>query len=91
MAIFRRKVDLPALGALLFATDAFSQSPVTRYGLVDDGVRCANNHGGRFEANTQNGALGGSDWGLLGAEDIGSVLKDIFRLGTFSDRVPDVA
>lgn len=59
---------------------AHAQSSVTLYGTVDDGIQYANNVGGHYQVNMQNGALGSSKWGLLGTEDIGGKTTVIFRL-----------
>ncbi|WP_213762394.1 porin [Caballeronia sp. dw_19] len=67
-----------ALGAVAGAANA--QSSVTLYGIVDDGIQYSTNQGGHSEINMQSGALGASNWGLTGAEDIGDGVKVVFRV-----------
>ncbi|SEJ91918.1 porin [Paraburkholderia diazotrophica] len=79
---------------LLFAACslAHAQSSVTLYGIVDLGITYANSVQTGTVAGKHNGAsqiamadghssgLGGSRWGLRGAEDLGGGLKAIFVL-----------
>lgn len=82
------------LGLLLLgmaATRAHAQSSVTLYGLIDEGLMYSNSsqtgtvggvHRGASQWAMMDGAsgIGGSRWGLQGAEDLGAGLKAIFTL-----------
>jgi predicted porin len=74
----KKLIFAASIGAFSAAT--FGQSSVTLYGTVDDGVQYVNNAGGRYLVNAQQGGLGSSKWGLIGAEDIGGGTKVIFRI-----------
>jgi predicted porin len=71
-----------AAALVLFAPNAFAQSSVTLYGIVDTTVRYlsnadANNSG---QIAMGEGVESPSRWGLKGAEDLGGGLSAVFRL-----------
>lgn len=81
MRDLKRAGLVSAVGALLSA-NAFAQSSVTLYGLVDQSIRYtsnadASNHG---RVQLTNGAITNSRWGLRGVEDLGNNLQAIFQL-----------
>lgn len=59
---------------------AFSQTSVTLYGVIDEGLGFTNNSGGSQAWQFQSGWVAGSRWGLKGAEDLGAGLKAIFTI-----------
>jgi predicted porin len=59
---------------------AFSQSSVTLYGVIDAGLTYANNSGGHSVYQMEDSEIGGDRWGLLGLEDLGGGIKAIFQL-----------
>lgn len=68
---------------LAFSTPALSQTSVTLYGLIDNGINYLNNAHGKTLWSMQDGALTGiygSRWGLLGEEALGGGLSAIFRI-----------
>jgi len=67
----------------LVASNAFADSSVTLYGVIDQGVDYTNNSGGHSLVHVQDGTYDGvygSRWGLKGREDLGAGLSAIFRL-----------
>ncbi|MBN3846606.1 MULTISPECIES: porin [Burkholderiaceae] len=86
---------LPAVVALAtigYSAQAFAQSSVTLYGLIDAGInftsnvqtaRPASGPQGNHQYSFQDGATGGirgSRWGIRGVEDLGGGLKAVFVL-----------
>jgi predicted porin len=82
-----------ASAALLATGNAFAQSTVTLYGLIDVGINYANNAqvgrnangtlaGKRLISMSDGSARGitGSRWGLRGSEDLGGGLSAIFTI-----------
>ncbi|WP_321936320.1 porin [Paraburkholderia sp. J8-2] len=70
-----------ALALTGFATQAFAQSSVTLYGLIDTGFQYTHNSGGKSsQIAMSSGNLSGSRWGLTGSEDLGGGLKTIFTI-----------
>jgi predicted porin len=68
----------------LAANNAYAQSSVTLYGIIDQGLMFVNNVGGpaggkRFTLDSTNG-INGSRWGMTGKEDLGGGLRAIFTL-----------
>lgn len=59
---------------------AWSQSSVTLYGLLDNGVTYVTNAGGGHQALEQSSIMRGNRWGFVGQEDLGGGLSAIFRL-----------
>jgi predicted porin len=75
------KKQLFALAAgSMFSCAVFSQSNVTLYGIIDEGVNYNSNAGGERLYNLSSGVLNGSRWGLKGREDLGGGLAAIFTL-----------
>ncbi len=68
------------LPLMLLSSSAFSQSTVTLYGVIDEGVDYTSNSGGHAVFDLQSGYLQGSRWGLIGAEDLGGGMKALFQL-----------
>lgn len=68
--------------AMLFlgAQAAHAQGSVILYGIVDEGLTYSSNQKGSSTVQLQSGKLGGSRWGLRGAEDLGNGLSAIFNL-----------
>jgi len=65
------------------ASNAFADSSVTLYGVIDQGLDYTNNSGGKSLVHMQDGTFDGplaSRWGLRGQEDFGGGLSAIFRL-----------
>jgi predicted porin len=87
-----KKRHLIFLAAPLVICNAYAQSSITLYGLLDVGLQYANSvqtsrtgshlNGGSQLALTDGHATGlsGSRWGLRGSEDLGDGLKAIFVL-----------
>lgn len=67
------------IGALVSA-EAFGQSSVALDGVVDDAFTYVSNQRGHSNFYLSQGNLQASKFGFLGAEDIGSGTKAIFRL-----------
>lgn len=73
--------------ALAAAAPAFAQSSVTLYGIVDTGIGYLSNSSslgsvrdGHSKVYMNQGVWSGSQFGLLGSEDLGGGTKAIFRL-----------
>ncbi|KWU23799.1 porin [Caballeronia zhejiangensis] len=62
------------------AMNAYSQSNVTLYGLINSGLTYQNNAKGSPLFKAQSGAWGGSRWGIQGSEDLGGGISSIFLL-----------
>jgi predicted porin len=60
--------------------NAYAQSSVTLYGVIDQGVNMITNVGGGRVYNVTSGVMMGSRWGLKGSEDLGGSLKAIFTI-----------
>lgn len=70
---------LPAL----MVSNAWADSSVTLYGVIDQGIDYTNNSSGRSLVHLQDGTYDGplaSRWGLKGQEDLGDGLSALFRL-----------
>jgi hypothetical protein len=65
----------------LASSTAFSQSSITMYGEIDEGIHYQSNIGGgkAFYMDSLDG-IDGSRWGLTGKEDLGGGLRAIFTL-----------
>jgi predicted porin len=71
------------VGTLLGAASsaAYSQSSVTMYGEIDEGVHYQSNIGrGKAVYMDSLDGIDGSRWGMQGAEDLGNGYKAIFTL-----------
>ncbi|MBB2929403.1 porin [Paraburkholderia silvatlantica] len=84
-----RRLGIVFLGFV--AGQAHAQSSVTLYGLIDEGLMYTNSvqtsaapgaHNGKSQVALVDGAsgIGGTRWGITGAEDLGGGLKAIFTL-----------
>lgn len=75
---------LIALAGCAVSAQAFAQSSVTLYGVVDTGIGYIHNSqsptGNQSTQVKFGGALMGSRWGVRGVEDLGSGLKAIIQL-----------
>jgi predicted porin len=83
MKRFNRMICPGAASALvLFAPNAFAQSSVTLYGIVDTTVRYLSNAGANNGSQLAmgEGVESPSRWGLKGSEDLGGGLSAVFRL-----------
>ncbi|MBN3801922.1 porin [Paraburkholderia sp. Ac-20336] len=69
-----------ATGAFLFAGNAYAQSSVTLYGIVDEGINYNSNMNGSRSFAMQGGVMQGSRWGLRGTEDLGGGYGAVFVL-----------
>jgi len=69
-----------ALGG--YGAAAHAQSSVTLYGLIDTAIRYTThaNAAGDDKIQMANGGLSESNWGMLGAEDLGGGNRAIFQL-----------
>ncbi|SAL46213.1 outer membrane protein (porin) [Caballeronia sordidicola] len=65
-------------GAL--AGNAYAQSSVTLYGIVDAGFTYNTNSGGHSQIALTSGNGAGNRWGLKGTEDLGGGLAAVFEL-----------
>ncbi|MFP3584742.1 porin [Paraburkholderia sp. SIMBA_055] len=74
-------LTLAALGMSSLGSQAFAQSSVTLYGVIDDAIQYTHNVSGQStKISLSSGVMSGSRWGLIGSEDLGSGLKAVFRL-----------
>jgi len=73
-------VPVMLLGVGVFDTNAYAQSSVTLYGLLDAGVSYIHNARGNNSFQFADGVYTGNRWGMLGKEDLGGGLKAVFRL-----------
>lgn len=69
-----------SLSVLLCTFNAYAQSNVTLYGVIDSGITYSNNQGGHASWQAVSGVPTGSHWGLTGREDLGGGLAAIFKL-----------
>ncbi|EOH6072883.1 porin [Burkholderia cenocepacia] len=80
----KKKIISCATGSIfaVAASQAFAQSSVTLYGLVDTAIRYQTNAapGGKDLVGMTVGPETNSRWGLRGTEDLGGGLSAIFRL-----------
>lgn len=78
------KKELAVIVGALFSvvsTTAYSQSSVTLYGEIDEGLHFQSNvAGGKTYYMDSLDGIDGSRWGLTGNEDLGGGLKAIFTL-----------
>ncbi|SMG53712.1 porin [Paraburkholderia susongensis] len=65
-----------------FGSAACAQSSVTLYGLIDTAVRYTTHANAAGDSRVQlvNGGLSESNWGMLGAEDLGGGNRVVFQL-----------
>jgi predicted porin len=80
-----KKVMLGAIATLaFFSAPAFSQTSVTLYGLIDEGIRYSTNQpspqGPANKLYMSEGIGTGNRWGIKGAEDLGAGTSAIFDL-----------
>ncbi|MDP9649913.1 porin [Paraburkholderia caledonica] len=89
MKISLRRIDAVLFGAAVTASvPALSQSSVTLYGIVDNGLSYTSNQtstlgstsGGKSAVKLAPGVWAGSRFGLKGGEDLGGNTKAIFQL-----------
>jgi general bacterial porin, GBP family len=73
-------VGLAACSLALAVSNAWAQSSVTLYGIVDAGVSYTNNQRGGSAWQETVGKLGGNRWGLKGTEDLGGGLAAVFTI-----------
>lgn len=62
------------------SASAYSQSNVTLYGIVDEGITYTSNQKGHSNWQLQSGGASISRWGLRGVEDLGGGMQTIFVL-----------
>lgn len=68
-----------ALTAASAAPDAFAQSSITLYGIIDAAVQYANS-GGHTVARQESSSVAPSRWGLTGVENLGGGYAAVFKL-----------
>lgn len=62
-------------------SNAFAQSSVTLYGVIDESIQYTHNTGGASNGvKLQSGQMSISQWGLRGTEDLGGGLSALFNL-----------
>lgn len=74
---------LGATSGLAFHSEAFAQSSVTLYGILDNGLTYTNNAAGHSSIVQQDGnntGATGSRFGLRGSESLGGGLTGLFLL-----------
>jgi predicted porin len=65
----------------LASSVAHSQSSVTMYGVIDEGLHYLTNvSGGKSVYMDSLDGISGSRWGLIGKEDLGGGLKAVFNV-----------
>ncbi|BCF96966.1 membrane protein [Paraburkholderia sp. PGU19] len=69
-----------AVGLLFASAAAYSQSTVTLFGVLDEGINLTSNAGGHKAWQTSSVDIATSRWGLKGGEDLGGGLHAIFDL-----------
>lgn len=73
-----------AIGASFIAANAYAQSSVTLYGVIDTSIRYTTNQtaagGPKSQVALTDGAFNGPRWGLRGAEELGAGNKALFAL-----------
>src|ERR1700744_794537 len=74
------KRSLSVIGLCIASSYANAQSSVTLYGQIDEAIAYINNAGGASSYRMRSGTWIGSQWGLLGTEDLGGGYKTFFRL-----------
>jgi len=65
-----------------FCSKAFSQSSVTLYGSIDEGVTYVNNMGGHSLVAAKDGIARSNGVGFTGTEDLGNGMSALFKLET---------
>lgn len=80
----KRRIAASVAAAVLcsIGVQAHAQSSVTLYGLIDTAVRYTThaNAAGDDKIQLANGGVSESNWGLLGAEDLGAGNRVVFQL-----------
>jgi outer membrane protein OmpU len=74
------KATMMVLSLCSHFSNAYAQSSVTLYGLLDNGITYSSNQGGHSRFFMQDGIESADRLGFQGAEDLGSGKKAIFRL-----------
>jgi GBP family porin len=73
------------LGAFALGAHASSDSSVTLFGIIDQGLLYSSNQGGAHALQMVSGTTAPTKWGLRGVEDLGGGNKALFMLSsTFS-------
>ncbi|WP_309243235.1 MULTISPECIES: porin [unclassified Caballeronia] len=74
-------MSIAVLSAFAMASQAFAQSSVTLYGIIDTSIQYTHNTGGESnQIKMQAGQMSISQWGLKGTEDLGGGLSALFTL-----------
>jgi predicted porin len=63
-----------------FSAYANAQSSVTLFGQIDEAIAYINNAGGASSVRMRSGTWIGSQWGLVGTEDLGGGYRTFFHL-----------
>jgi general bacterial porin, GBP family len=74
------KTSWVVFGLCVASSYANAQSSVTLYGQIDEAIAYINNAGSGPSYRMRSGTWIGSQWGLLGTEDLGGGYKAYFRL-----------
>nr|WP_256927780.1 porin [Caballeronia sordidicola] len=79
---YKIKFTVAAFAGFFASVEAYSQSSVTLYGVVDQSIRYTTSADAENKSSVQltNGAITNSRWGLKGSEDLGGNLKAFFAL-----------
>ncbi|ABE36801.1 gram-negative porin family protein [Paraburkholderia xenovorans LB400] len=83
MTSFRKTTLLPTAAFALLsavAVNAYAQSSVTLYGLVEDGLIYTNNQQGHANIQATTGQTNTSRFGVRGMEDLGGGYRAVFTL-----------
>jgi predicted porin len=76
----RSNAIIPSLVVLFFSSEAYAQSSVTLYGILDDGIGYVHNSGGKSTQVQMMLGMAGPRWGLKGNEDLGGGMAAVFDL-----------
>lgn len=68
------------IGAITLWGQAYAQSSVTLYGILDAGFTYTSNQGGAANYQATSGSEQGSRWGFTGNEDLGGGNHAVFKL-----------
>lgn len=70
------------LGAFALGAHASTDTGITLFGIIDQGIVYTSNQGGAHALQTVSGTTAPTKWGLRGTEDLGGGNKALFMLST---------